>query len=408
MINYLKLFYYSFKDLITGPFKWLAILFLVWLYRIEFMPDTGVGMGKILQVVCTFGMFYLLWRENSGLLKAPFRETNTPVKSLTWLYLLALTSTLWAYNPQFAFFLSFQNLLMIVLFLWVFSLFGNLRDMERGFVFFAIICVVTEFFASRFLHMNLFNHILPSASLSAIMLAYCVGEYLNDKERDPERVSMLKAAGVVFLINLVLNTSGGANSSAVVAIGVAMFFGGKKGYALLLILAGVILFFNQELIDDIILTLMPGKNMETIKIGNGRDFIWERLLGFAEQKPLLGWGFACVERVRQDIIDWQSLSDAHSNYVGMRGSLGYVGLTIFVWHLVVTGWYLFKRKALTGFLGLFAAFVCATVNGYSYGYLSGKTCSITVGYIMVVVLSSYYSSIPQEEETVTENGERTE
>lgn len=399
MFYYLRLAFSGFKDLITGPFKWFAILFLVWLYRIEFMSDAGVGMGKILQVGCTFGMFYLLWRENSGLLKAPFRETNTPVKSLTWLYLLALTSTLWAFNPQFAFFLSFQNLLMIVLFLWVFSLFDNLREMERAFVFFAIICVVTEFFASRFLHMSLFDHILPSASLSAMMLAYCVGEYLNDKERDPERVSMLKAAGVVFLINLVLNTSGGANASVVVAIGVAMFFGGKKGYALLLILAGVILFFNQELIDDIILTLMPGKNMETIETGNGRDHIWAVLNSYADQKPLLGWGFACIERVDQlGVLAGQSLSDAHSNYVGMRGSLGYVGLAIFVWHLVVTGWYFFKRKAQKGFLGLFAAFTCATVNGYSYGFLSGKTCSITVGYIMVVVLSFYYDNVPLEAE----------
>ncbi len=399
MIYYLKLFYTTSKGLITGPFKWFAILFLVWLYRVEFMSDTGVGMGKILQVGCMFGLFYLLWRNGSGLLKDAFRGTNMPIKSLTWLYLLALTSTLWAFNPQFAFFLSFQNLLMIILFLWVFSLFNNSRDMERGFLFFSVIIIVVEFCASRFFYMRLLDHILPSASLSAMMLAYCVGEHMNCDRHDTERSGLLKACGLVFFINMVLNTSGGANASVIVAVGVAMFFGGKKGYALLLILIGLVLFLNQELIDDIILTLMPGKNMETIQTGNGRDHIWALLNGFAEQKPLLGWGFACVERVNQlGVLAGQSLSDAHSNYVGMRGSLGYVGLGIFFWHLAVTGWYLFKRKAQMGFLGLFAAFTCATVNGYSYGFLSGKTCSITVGYIMVVVLSYYYANMPLEVE----------
>ncbi len=148
---------------------------------------------------------------------------------------------------------------------------------------------------------------------------------------------------------------------------------------------------------------MPGKDMETIKIGSGRDTIWENLLSYANQKPWFGWGFACVERVRLRTFDWQDLVDSHSNYVGIYGSLGIVGCVLFGWHLLTTGWYLFKRKVQTGFLGLFAAFTCATVNGYSYGFLSGKTCSITVGYIMIVVLSFYYSYIPQEEESVIED-----
>ena len=154
----------------------------------------------------------------------------------------------------------------------------------------------------------------------------------------------------------------------------------------------------NKVIDNIILTLMPGKNMETIKIGNGRETIWENLLNYADQKPWLGWGFACIERVQQlGIIGGQSLSDAHSNYIGMYGSLGIVGCSLFGWHLLSIGHYLFKRISQPGFLGLLAAFICATVNGYSYGFLSGKTCSITVGYIMIVILSFYYDYIPLDD-----------
>lgn len=395
MTYYLRLFFSSFKELITGPFKWFAIFFLVWLYRIEFMPDTGVGVGKILQVVMVFGFIVLLLHERQHIIQFVYKQTNTPVKSLVFLYTYALISTLWAFVPTFAFFISLQNILMILLFMWAFAQFGNLYGVERGLIFFTFTIVAFEFVASRIGTTSIFNHFLPSGSLSAMMLAYCVGEHMHCDQHDAERMKLLKYTAIAFLFFLIVNTSGGANASAVVAIGVAMLLGGKKGYAILLLLIGVFLFFNQEMIDNIILTLMPGKNMETIKIGNGRDTIWEHLLRFADQKPWFGWGFACIERVQQlGIIGGQSLSDAHSNYIGMYGSLGIVGCSLFGWHLLSTGHYLFKRISQPGFLGLFAAFICATVNGYSYGFLSGKTCSITIVYFMIVILSFYYDYIP--------------
>lgn len=77
MIYYLKLAYSNFKELVTGPFKWFAILFLVWLYRVEFMSDAGVGMGKILQVGTIFGLLYLLLREQHNIVNATIKGTNT-------------------------------------------------------------------------------------------------------------------------------------------------------------------------------------------------------------------------------------------------------------------------------------------------------------------------------------------
>ena len=403
MKEQISVFLSTLKDTLKGPFKWFIIIFLTWLYRVEFMSDAGVGIGKSLQVGTIVLMTYLLWRQDSGLFKNTLTETNKPVKSLIWLYIFALVSTLWAFLPSFAFFLSFQNLLMIMLFTWVFSLFDDFHQMERGVLFLTMLIVLMELAVSRLLSMHLFGHDLSCASISAIMLAYCIGEYLNMTQRDTQRATMLKTCMIVHLFNMVINTSGGANASAVVAIGVAMFLGGKKGYAVFIMVIGLYLFFNQELIDDIILALMPGKNRETIQTGNGRDAMWEHLLNYAQQKPWLGWGFACIERVNQlGVIGNQSLSDAHSNYVGMYGSLGIVGCVLFGWHLVSTGLHLFRRMNRIGFLGLFTAFVCATVNGYSYGYLSGKTCSITIGYIIVVLLSYFDDVIPEDETTAEE------
>lgn len=398
MATYIKYYYEALKGTLFSPYKWFVVFFLILLYRIEFMPDTGVGVGKILQVVMVFGLIVLLLREKQHLIRFVYKQTNTPVKSLALLYTYALISTLWAFVPTFAFFISLQNILMILLLTWAFAQFSNFYRMEKGLIFFTFTIVAFEFVASRVGTTSIFSHILPSGSLSAMMLAYCVGEHMHCDQHDTERMRLLKYAAIAYLFFLVVNTSGGANASAVVAIGVAMLLGGKKGYAVLLLFIGLFLFFNQEMIDDIILTLMPGKNMETIKIGNGRDTIWAYLLFYADQKPWLGWGFACIERVNQlGIIGGQSLSDAHSNYIGMYGSLGIVGCSLFGWHLLSTARHLFKHISQPGFLGLFTAFTCATVNGYSYGFLSGKTCSITIAYFMIVILSFYYDFIPLEE-----------
>ncbi len=406
MLHYLKLAINGIIELLKGPYKWFAIFFMAFLYRIEFMSDVGFGLAKIMQVVTVFGLLYMLYRERRNWIDLLTRKMNMPVKSVTWLYIFALCTTLWAINPQFAFFLSFQNLVMIMLFTMAFSIFDDLYNMERGFIFFTFTIVTFEFIASRIETTSLFNHLLQSGSLSAMMLSYCAGEFMVCDAHDVERRSLLKYSAVAFMFYLVVNTSGGANAAAAVAVGMAMLLSGKYVYALLVIIVGGVLFFNQDLIDSLILTLMPGKNMETIKIGNGRDAIWENLLRYADQKPWLGWGFACIERVQQTgIIGGQSLSDAHSNYVGMYGSLGIVGCVFFGWHLLATGIHLFKRRMQTGFLGLLTAFTCATINGYSYGFLSGKTCSITICYFIVIILSYYYDNISLEEEDVSERYE---
>lgn len=112
--------------------------------------------------------------------------------------------------------------------------------------------------------------------------------------------------------------------------------------------------------------------MEMIESGNGRETIWEALLQNANQQPIFGWGFACIERTVQNVLQGQILSDAHSNYIGMYGSLGIVGLALFISHIIFATFTAFINRVKPGYLGLFTAIATATMNGYSYGFLSGK------------------------------------
>lgn len=381
---------------LNSKYKWFLILFTLWLYRVEFVPDTGVGMAKILQVGTIFGLLFLLWKRQPNLFQRMMRRTNAPVKSVALLYIYAMLSTTWALLPSFAFFLSFQNLVVIMLFTWLFSHFPSVYDLEKAFIFMALFIGLFEFIVLRIQSPILISHFLPGGSLAAMLLSYSIGEYLNVQDMNHKRKTLLRNTALLALFLLIANTSGGANASAALGVGVAMFFGGKKLVAFLVICLGVVLWMNQDWVDDIVLMLMPGKTMEVIESGNGREAIWESIMHYASQKPWFGWGFACVERIEQSIFSGQSLSDAHSNYVGMYGSLGIVGCVLFGWHLLQTFVFTFVRRHKTGFLGLFSAFCCATINGYSYGFLSGKTCSITVVYFMIVILSFYYHKLQQQ------------
>lgn len=126
--------------------------------------------------------------------------------------------------------------------------------------------------------------------------------------------------------------------------------------------------------------------MEIIEIGNGRETIWNAIIAVTMKQPMYGWGFACGERVAGDSINW-NLSDAHNNYLGLFGGLGFIGVGLFIIHQIITTTFLFFKRYRIGHTGLFCAFCCASINGYSYGYMSGKACSITVTYFAILVFS---------------------
>ena len=193
---------------------------------------------------------------------------------------------------------------------------------------------------------------------------------------------------------MISSTSSGANAAALFGFALACLFAGKVLWAALIMGTALFLLLNQDMINEIILTLNPGKTMEMIESGNGRETIWAALMENAKQRPILGWGFACIERTASNVLNGQILSDAHNNYIGMYGSLGIVGLTLFVFHLIVSAFTAFKNKMKPGYLGLFTAIAAAAANSYSYGFLSGKGRSITVVYFALIVLTYFYRKVP--------------
>lgn len=386
---------------LKSKYRWLAIFYLLWLYRIEFMYDTGEGMAKILQVVSFVVIILLLGKYGGNFVTKGFKKTNGAVKTMLVLYCFAILSTVWAFLPQFTFFISFQNVVMILGMVWMLTLFKDFRSVEKTFIYFVVLTILFETIALRLaIRHVLIAHFLPASSCAAMLFSYCVGEYLAIKGKDSDREDLLKNTTFLTVIILFLHTSGGANASAVFGAAVALWFSGRFFIALVLTAVAVYIFVNPDLMNSIILTLMPDKNLEQIESGNGRQEIWEILLDRAKEKPLLGWGFACVERTVGTIFGSQTLSDSHNNYIGMYGSLGIVGLSLFVIHYISQLAFSFKRRLKPGYVGVLSATACGMLNGYSYGYMSGKTCSITVVYFALVALGYSYSKVKSYNGTV--------
>lgn len=394
MISYIKNIMEVLLSIVRSKYALITILYVIWLYRIEFMPDTGGGVAKAVQVFSLLCIAFLLFRYNGNIVTKCLNKSNAPIKSELILYIFALISTSWALLPQFAFFISFQNIIMIMAVFWMLTLSDDFKSTEKTFVYFVLLTVLFENIAIRLTAQKvLIAHFLPAASSAAMLFVYSLGEYLSIGGKDVKRKSFLRNTALCSACLLIVNTSGGANSSALFAIGVALWLSRKYFMAFAVTVTAVFILTNQDLLTDIILTLMPDKNIEQIETGNGRQEIWDMLLKAASEKPYIGWGFACVERTVGSIFEDQTLSDAHNNYIGMYGSLGIVGLILFVFHYFVQLLFSLRRIKRPGFVGIICATACAMVNGYSYGFMSGKTCSITVVYFAIVALTFAYSRL---------------
>lgn len=393
MIGYLKSLFQSLAVVLHSKYKWLLILFVLWLYRVDFISADGGGLAKGLQVITIFGLLYLVLSNKKSIVSYAYNRTNLPVQSVLWLYTYAVISTLWALIPTFAFFLSFQNVVLIFVLLWVISLARDFIQMEKFLLIFSVLVTLFEVVCIRILNSpTLFIHYLSGGSAAAICIAYSVGELLANHRLNKERKKLLKNTLLISLFILVTSTSSGANASAVFGFIVALFLSGKILYALLLLCFGLFLYFNPHLIETLILMMMPGKTLDSLQSSSGRAALWDILYELAAQKPLFGWGYACIERaVTQTGF---MASDAHNNYLGIYGSLGIVGCIFLAIQMLSSVVYALQRRMHPGYVGLTCAFCCAILNGYSYGFLSGKACSITVIYFCLVILTFTYSKVP--------------
>lgn len=374
-------------------YKWMLFFFILWVYRVSCMPADASGVARGLQVGTTFGLLYYAIRISKNSISKGLFKTKGPNVTMTWYLVLALISTMWSYVPMMTFFMAFEKLTFIIVFYAVFSQFKSFQNAERMFVYLMVGVIVFNGIATRVMgDQSFIGHDLQQGSCAALCFSYCIGEYLAKNTVGKERYDMLKGAILISVFFLVISTSGGANASAALGFCVALLVCGKVGWGLLLLFMGIIFYLFADFREDMFKFLMAGKSEGDIKTSTGRTSIWKVVEELGKQKPLLGWGHAAMERYITD-KGYMPLTDLHSNFYGAYGSLGYIGLFLLLVHHVTAALFSFLRRMKPGYTGLLCAICCGTLNGYSYGYLTGKTAIITVVYIAVIMMTFIYSKV---------------
>lgn len=389
MIKTLKLCLAQTVNVLKGKYRWMLILYVLWLYRVDFMPDTGGGIEKAIQIITLFGLFFLVYRYCPNVLRK-VRNGNSVASSFFYLYLFALASIIWSILPMFSGFLAFQNIVLLFAFVWMFSLCQSFESLEKTFLIFTVMTILFESIVLRFTYQPwLFVHYLPAASSAALCVSYCSGELLSMRKSNPQRRKLLRNCIIICLTVLVTSTSGGANASAIFGISIASILSGKIWIGAIFMIVSVFLYLNREHAESLLYFIMPGKTKADIETATGRSRLWDIMMDLAAKRPWFGYGFGCIERAATQTQQVES-PDAHNNYLGLYGSLGYIGSAIAYIHFAIFFVYTYMRRKMVGFVGIISAFGCALMNGYSFGFLSGKACSITVVYIELVVLTVYY------------------
>ena len=350
------------------------------------------GLAQGLQVFTAFGLLYYALRfAKKRIVNALF--LNVPISTMTLYMILAAVSALWSYVPAMSLFMAVEKLIFIIVLYAVVSEFRSFYYAEAFFVLLMVGILVFNGVATRLMgYQTLIGHDLQQGSCAAMCFSYCVGEIMAGKLKNKERYQMLWAAILISVLFLGLSTSGGANASAAFGFGIALFASGKKGYAFFLLLIGASFYVYEDLFENMFELLMQGKSKGDISSATGRTAIWEVVEILGAQKPMLGWGYAAMERYITDKGP-MPLTDLHSNYYGTFGGLGIVGLVLLMVHHISSIVYLWIRHSKPGYVGLLSAICCAALNGYSYGFIAGKTAIITVVYLAVLMMTYIYSKV---------------
>jgi O-antigen ligase len=178
--------------------------------------------------------------------------------------------------------------------------------------------------------------------------------------------------------SLFFSYSRGAYLGALAAL---IFIGVMKKRSLLLLVFGVIMFWQvvlpQTVVDRIAMTEQPSGELEAS--AQERVELWNRAVELFQNNPVFGIGFGGFSQS----VSIQGLTDTHNFYLRMLSEQGIVGTALFVLVLLAafrSGWRLFRMAQtpyLSGLgLGFMACTVAATVTNmfgdrWSYFVLGG-------------------------------------
>lgn len=366
--------------------KAILLLLFLWLFRICFLTQGnkgGVAINKyvIIQIFAISALGIQLFIKHCTptiLLK------HDATKHFALLYIFGMLSILWSVLPMMSCFFALENLICMTAIMYLSSKCSDIYKLERLFLY-AITCLIGMFLIKSVFITRSFHSVTYSA-ISAMLTMYCLPE-LFSHNRLPENTRILKFGLTLGIILLIITSSAGAIFSTFLSLLVYLILGEKKTIRIiiltcLLIICILIIFGYHQIILNI---LFPYKSTSSILSAHSRTTIWAMINDKVAERPLLGWGYAAVERILPIYT-----TDAHNSIVGVRGSLGNIGCIYLIFSMIYLLLYFHFKRYKVGYKGIFFALLCAFINSNTINFLASKAGPCAFVFQSLLVLGAGY------------------
>ncbi len=312
--------------------------------------------------------------------------TRTSVVMLLLYNILGAVSAAWSPIPTFSLFRAGEVIVEILAVFLALSYCVDFIAAERTMLWMSLLATlmtVTVNIRSGGLEFSMYAwHTNSYTACAAIVLCYCCGELFAYPH--PRRRRFLIVMAIIGAAFVALGTSTGSFIACICGIAVAALLARNRGLAGALIMLAVV---AGALVSggDVNALLFPGKTENEIATMSNRTQLWDAYMAQIEESPILGYGFASIERLAG--ADYET--NTHNFVLAVLGGTGAVGLLVI---LLWLGW-LFKeiRRSVAsqraGARGAAAALTAALVNSMGCAYLGEGWSSIT--FVFVCVLAFY-------------------
>jgi len=312
-------------------------------------------------------------------------------------YLVGAISVVWSEMPFFSFYMAFQDIVLMGAAYYLVSLNNDFIEMEVYFIKLLFLMIIISFIGYVAIHplSMVFNyHDLVTSAIAAILFCYSVGELIALKSSNTnvwsiKRKRLLKRTLILSLLVLAVSTSSGANVSALFGLLSLVVFGKNIFLKLLFGMLAAIIIINPDIIQQLISLLLPGKSLEGIRTAGYRMHMWENYFEMIQERPLLGWGFASIER-----LGLYYNNDSHNSYIGAVGGVGIIGSIFLLIFIVKKTLAIYQYRILPGYWGIFAAFSAVLMNANTFGFISSKATEVTVAFFFLVAFSYVCANRP--------------
>lgn len=251
-----------------------------------------------------------------------FQNSSKKMWSILIYYLFAWSSILWAGNHVTISFKVLENICNILL---VGAIVYNIKDSKKLMFFIILFATASTYIdllgyyirtGFRWYHTNVYT---ITALIGILLSIGCIKNRLFTFRELALPLALCTYAWIS-------GTSVASYISAIIG-GFILYSSSKKGINLTrTILTCICIYAIYILAEDQIMSFMfDGRDMDTIKSGTGRDFLWAAAYKLWQKSPLLGHGFIIGET---GLGNTRQIS-AHNSFISTLINTGFIGFLIF-------------------------------------------------------------------------------